>query len=138
MEPPDLTNLCQKNNKTAPMEKTFIIEITGEGLSYNHMILNGISGKDYVFWRNPKTNSYARAYRQFEDYLAERKDLHRPNGVWALEANFVDSENVAKECFTKPAPSVVQKVDPSDDNDGSSIPTPKRRGRPAKIADESI
>lgn len=77
--------------------KIFCVEILGESAFHKVLVQSGWSGKDYVFQYNEATQSHVRAYPAFEDYLAERVDMHKASNVWPLLGNLVDAALLTPE-----------------------------------------
>ena len=86
------------------------IEILGESPFHKFLAQSGWSGKDYLFHYNRFTNSHLRAYRNLDDYYAERVDLHKSANIWPLIANLLPEERLEPQVFSDAGRRVVAPV----------------------------
>jgi|GEM_PF-2469171 len=81
------------------MKTFFCIEILGESPVHKFLVQSGWSGKDYTFFHNRHTGSHLRAYRNIEDYRAERVDMHKSANIWPLLGNLLPEEMIEPHLF---------------------------------------
>jgi len=75
------------------------IEILGESPWHKALNQSGYSGRCYLFFYNRLTRSHIRAYRDLEDYRAERLDMHKAANVWPLIPNLLEAEKIEAQCW---------------------------------------
>jgi hypothetical protein len=103
----------------------FCLEILGEGSFHKYLVQAGWSGRSYVFRYNQPTQSHVRAYRQLEDYLAERVDVHKAANVWPLLGNLLPEDQLEPQVFVESSAR--------QDQQQPKEAQPKRRGRNKEV-----
>ena len=83
------------------------IEILGEPTYHKALNQSGYSGRPYLFFYNKLTRTHLRAYRNVEDYRAERVDMHKAANFWPLIPNLLKAHEIEPQCWTTAAPSPV-------------------------------
>ncbi len=114
------------------MTTVFCIEILGESSVHKFLVQSGWSGKDYVFFYNRHTGSHLRAYRDIEEYRAERVDMHKSANIWPLLGNLLPEDSVDPHLFVKreEIPDIRnEESDPNSASTSSTTPDPSKSAR---------